>query len=549
MSSKDFKARTMGKIKKQIWTIDCETDPFDGESVIEPFIWGAYNGAIYKESGKIGDILDFITDNGGGIIYAHNGGKFDFYFFMDLIPVESDILVINGRLAKFTIGELEFRDSYCILPVPLAAFNKDDFDYSLLTKQNRVKPENKIKISAYLKSDCINLYAPIIEFIDSYGDSITVAGAALKFFNKLTKTPRPKTSLNFFNKFSEFYFGGRVECFTSGIVENELIVIDINSAYPHVMSELHHPYGDRYTLSGYLPKTDNYIRLSFITLKCASLGCFPLRGKTNLQFPNDGLVREFLITGHEYLAARDCGLLKDVEIDSVITFSDSINFKPYVDHFSALKITAKEEGNAAQYIFSKLFLNGLYGKYGSNFSKYSKFHVIHAKSVNYYQTKLKADFVSELTDETVIVKTDLEEEEMRFLNVATAASVTGAVRANLIRAKAECVGVHYMDTDSIVCEAFSEKLEIHPTKLGAWDVEAIATKGAFAGKKLYSLILREDYATEKNGGSKNASKGAKLSSDEIFRVARGETVEYANLAPTIGMKGLKYISRNIRKTI
>src|SRR5690606_6211014 len=91
--------------------------------------------------------------------------------------------------------------------------------------------------------------------------------------------------------------------------------------------------GDNYEVSASLPNTDAYISRSFIELRADSLGAFPYREKTGLSFPSDGRQRLFFITGWEYLAARDTETLRNAEILSVVTFSDSVRFDDYIDHF------------------------------------------------------------------------------------------------------------------------------------------------------------------------------------------------------------------------
>lgn len=65
---------------------------------------------------------------------------------------------------------------------------------------------------------------------------------------------------------SKYYYGGRVECFYTGEVEEEFEVIDIRSAYPWAMKKKH-PWGLEYntddTLEGL---SEDEISRSFITL-------------------------------------------------------------------------------------------------------------------------------------------------------------------------------------------------------------------------------------------------------------------------------------------
>src|SRR5512147_708036 len=94
-------------VEKVIAVADCETDPFDGVTIPEPFIWGYYDGTHYEEFTNTDDFIRYIYTLGDTILYAHNGGKFDWYFILDYIDDFSKVMIINGRLSKFKIGDVE----------------------------------------------------------------------------------------------------------------------------------------------------------------------------------------------------------------------------------------------------------------------------------------------------------------------------------------------------------------------------------------------------------------------------------------------------------
>ncbi len=227
---------------RDYFTVDCETDPFkEGRTEINPFIWGMYGHAFYKEFNTTDEFIDYVRTQ-KIVVYAHNGGKFDWFFVFGYLEGFSELSVINGRVSRFKIGECEFRDSWNILPMPLSAYKKDDFDYSILEKGERDKPRNRKKIQEYLFNDCKYLFELVDGFITQYGQGLTLAGTAMKYWQKNFDQPAPRTSRNFYNYFSPFYYGGRTECFVSGIIEKPFKVIDINSAYPDAMKNKH-PYG------------------------------------------------------------------------------------------------------------------------------------------------------------------------------------------------------------------------------------------------------------------------------------------------------------------
>ena len=142
----------------EIWALDSETDPFKAGRIPQPFIWGAYCLALdrYEQFVTCEQVAEFFARRKARV-YAHNGGKFDYHFLRNHINSDEPIMVIAGRLARFKIGDSEFRDSYNILPVPLRAYEKTVVDYTIFEPGLRDLPANRAIIEAYLKSDCVNL--------------------------------------------------------------------------------------------------------------------------------------------------------------------------------------------------------------------------------------------------------------------------------------------------------------------------------------------------------------------------------------------------------
>jgi hypothetical protein len=525
----------MATKKKQIAVADCETDPFKkGRTKINPFMWGFYDGTTYHEFAKTIDFLNHVKEL-DIIVYAHNGGKFDWFFILEHLEEFSDLMVINGRLSKFKIGNCEFRDSYNILPIPLAAYKKDEIDYAIMEEGERDKPKNRREIQKYLRSDCIYLFDLVSHFISNYGNGLTLAGSALKFWQKHCDQVAPRTSESFYSQFKEFYYGGRVEVFRSGIIREDFNVIDINSAYPYAMMNLH-PYGRTYAKSSELPTTISHIQRSFISLKCVSAGAFPFREKTGLAFPCDDIARVYMVTGWEYLAGLDTNSIHSVEIIDVYTFSDSIRFDEYINHFYALK--SESERDSPDYIIAKLFLNSLYGKFGSNPSEYMEYTI--SKPEHIIASQCDGFEFSAMLGEWALLQKPLEEEKQHYFNVAVAASITGFVRAMLFRSIKQCKGVIYCDTDSIAAKEIAG-LELSDSKLGGWKVEAVCDWAAVAGKKLYCFHT-------KTGKYKKASKGARLTNKQIIKVAKGVPQLYEPIAPSFSLKrGINITNRLISK--
>lgn len=538
---------------RPIWTVDAETDPFLKGRIPHPFIWGVYSGKEYWQFTDTDEMIDFLSEK-KIIVYAHNGGKFDWHFLSEYIEDFEPLTIIAGRLSKFMIGECEFRDSFNIIPAPLSAYKKDEVDYAIFEESERNKPENWKIICEYLETDCVYLHEMVTQFIESYGMGLTQAGTAMKVWAKMSGIKKPQTSESYYADMSKYYYGGRVECFKTGIIEQKFSVVDIRSAYPYAMT-FKHPWGTNYATYSTLDKdmSDDDIARSFITLNAKASGAFPLRGKTGLSFPNDGLWREFYITGWEFLAARDTGALDaGYNIVEIRKYLETIDFCEYVDYFFALKTEADtklkiaNEANdyenisywSAQRLFAKLFLNSLYGKFASNPENYEEFMTLPASMID-GATSDGWGFCKLLTAETAVVNKPLDEEKRRYYDVAVAASITGFVRAYLWRNIAATNSTTlYCDTDSIAA------LDIHNINcsdgLGNWELEAECDYAAIGGKKLYAF-------RKLDGKFKIASKGVRLTPQEIIRIAQGETILYEPEAPTFSVKGgIKFTPRRVK---
>lgn len=512
-------------------TADCETDPFVYGRVPKPFVWGFYTENEFQYFYETSEFVEFIKEF-EGIIYFHNGGKFDIHFLLEYIEADTKLMIINGRIAKIKIGKAELRDSYLLLPVPLSVYKKDEIDYNKFEKE--VRKQHLKEIIEYLKGDCVYLYEILTIQFNEYGQKLTLASSAFDYFHKLELKKKPKTNKFFFSEFKNYYYGGRVQCFKKGIIEKPFKVFDINSAYPFAMLE-NHAYGAEYEALSKLPVEYEKCFISFIG---KSKGALPFREKGKLTFPNDNISRNYKVTGWELKAGLELNCIKIEKIITVYNFSENINFKNYVNHFYSLKSELKGVDDA-KYLLVKLYLNSLYGKYAQNPEKHEDFELVEKQYIEGYQNA-GYDFEGEIAKFALMSK-KIEENRQKYFNVATSASITGFVRAYLFKAIKSAKNVIYCDTDSLVCENFTG---IIGKELGNWQHEGNFTKGAFCGKKLYSMKYEG-----KSESYKNASKGVKLNEKEIFSIAQGKIIEYKNIAPTFNIiKKPVFVVRNIGLT-
>jgi len=530
---------------RELWVADSETDPFELGVIPAPFIWGVYNGVDYFEFRDTNDFVDFVAAK-NIVLYAHNGGKFDWHFLSHRFEVNSDLLIINGRLSRFNIGKCEFRDSYNLMPIALEQYQKQKFDYTKMLKQFRDDHMDEIK--TYLKSDCVNLFNLVYKFEESYGRHITAASAAMNMWKVGFKNKVPRSNEVFYDTFSPFYYGGRVQCFEYGDIQGDFVSVDINSAYPFAMLS-EHPYSLSYERKDGKPrkKMEKWGPM-FFAVDCIARGCFPYRGTNkNLYFPADDETRIYFVTGWELVAAIETGTIDDFVILEHYEFDELQSFSEYVLHFWNLRKEFRAEKDKGGEIYCKLFLNSLYGKFGQDIRKYKNYTLKHKKDEPEIRMELDDGDTIQDFKEWIILAEQARQGRQMFFNLATAASVTGFVRAMLWKAVCSAERPMYCDTDSITAESFSSDVVISK-ELGDWGIEYEYDRVVICGKKLYAM-----HVDGKNNGPTNwklASKGAKLNHKEMIKIAAGNTVHFQNIAPSFSMAKAnpRFIARDIKAT-
>jgi DNA polymerase elongation subunit (family B) len=205
---------------------------------------------------------------------------------------------------------------------------------------------------------------------------------------------------------------------------------------------------------------------------------------------------------------------------------------------------AKADGDKAKDLFSKLLMNSLYGKFASNPLDYKDYFItddIDIRDATIILQDIEQNYAGDL-GKWFVIESPIDESQMKFYNIATAASITGYVRAFLWRSIC-AVGVEnvlYCDTDSLATKSI-ENLSIGG-ELGQWKNEGEFIYAAIAGRKLYAF-------KDKNGEYKIASKGARLTAEEITEIAAGGSAYYRFDAPTFSYnKEPVFIERNILST-
>lgn len=524
---------------RRIMVLDLETDPFQrGGADIQPFVWGIFDGDRFEHrwgtEGCIRSLVERIEDE-HAIIYAHNGGQFDFLFMVEHLA--GDVLVINGRIVEAKIGKATLRDSFMILPRPLAEIGpKHDFDYAKM--RPAVRDRHRRAIVDYLEQDCRVLHGAVLRFHERFGRKLTMSSASMAELRKeIERSERrdagitlQRLSLEKDAAIRPFFIGGRVQVLEGGVIEDGMRYFDCNSMFPHVMKKYAHPTGNQWMPARDLDEAD------FATVEATAEGCLPWRSDDGrLVYPRDR--RVFKVTGHELRAAMQLGRVRVHAIHQAITFPVRRVFDAFVNTFYTLRREAQAAGDASLAMFYKDVLNRAYGRFALNPDGILRWQVVpngQAPDEEGFEPRFVGDKV------TFWAKAAEDQDKRRAMgNVATAASITGAARAELMFAMHTAERPIYCDTDAVIARDLERPIG---TEIGDWKIEAEGDRVAIAGKKLYVMWKGPEVV-------KMACRGVRLTGSQIEKVARGEAQWWLADAPSISIAGVQtFMKRQIRAT-
>lgn len=563
---------------RNIGVIDAETDPFDNVSQarVLPFLFIIYTDerepvVIWDENFArlIQRLLEALESfDEPYTFYAHNGGKFDFMF---LIHELRGKVSFKGRgIMEASIGIHKLRDSFHIIPEKLAAYQKDNFDYSTLKRERRNNFRDKI--IRYCMNDCRYLLDIVKGFVGEFGLKISIGQAAMAELKKHYTVA--KFSAGWDEYIRTFFYGGRVECLQGrGEFVGAYKLYDVNSMYPFVMASALHPIGGffDYEIRGGEPNENTV----FIDLDCRNNGALIARDENGATTARIGRGR-FRTTIHEYRMALRHGLISDVEINFCIDCSQQSSFDKFVlplyerrqqtkKALGELKALGQDHGAAyldlkKDDIFLKLLLNNAYGKFAQNPRSFKEHYLTDAGDMPPKEWMASIDKLP-LGERDKFQLPAFESERFwiwikpapgwSFNNVGTAASITGAARAVLLDAICKAVDPIYCDTDSLICRDLPG-VDIDRERLGAWDIEDEFSRVIVNGKKLYSCMFKTPRrgADGLSGEYKVRSKGvAGLTWADMENLLAGAEISVPNKGPTLTKFGTQnYITRRIKAT-
>lgn len=535
------------KAELQVGVIDTETDPFKIGRTPKPFAAEFYSDTVTLQfwgDDCIAKLVEALAEfTGEWLIYAHNGGKFDFHFMYEYL--DNPIKIIHGRIVSAKLGEHTVRDSFALMPIPLSAYSKRKIDYAKMERHRR--GHHKAEILDYLHDDCFQLYSLVIKYIENFSVNLTVGATAMKQVIMRHEFEKMAPRQDAF--FRPWYHGGRVQCFRAGIINGDYKVYDVNSMYPKVMRDMRHPVNGSFEYVERMP--DTFERPFFVEWTGANNGAVPVKMPgEDLRF--DIPYGTFHTTSHEIDVALRYGLIRIDKVIQCAVAREWISFVDYVDYMYAWKVSAKKEGDKAGELFAKFMLNSAYGKFGQNPDNFEEWFLNREAGAD-AQLSFNGYELYSWNNEFELWKRPAVILDSAYFDVSIAASITGGARSILLDGIMNAEDPLYCDTDSLICRNLNRPID--EFTLGAWKVERVATQVAIAGKKLYGL--RDDrLSILDDKRDKIVTKGGRLTYDQISRLCGGEEIEHQSDVPIYSASHIEhgaaekyFVKRRFNRTV
>lgn len=376
----------------------------------------------------------------------------------------------------------------------------------------------------YIETDCRIVQKALSFQFEAGMEKMTIASEALSFYKQMMGNRFeywfPELPVAVDNDIRPAYKGG-VTMAMPHFADRDLgegIVLDYNSHYPAAMYYNLLPYGYPHHFDGEYQPDERY-PLYIQRLRCAfrvkpdHIPCIQIKGRGSVWQETEYLTSsEVTVDGHTELAEVDL-TLTSVDLKLFFDQYDVYNpeykggfmfrgqhgmFKDYIDHWMRVKETSPK--GSAQRAIAKLYLNSLYGKFASTTERRNKIPVLCPDDVVRYYCKYqpmrdrrgnimfnrygKIMYERDADGYAIEIEPDIEPP----VYTPVAAFITAYARDKIIRnAQSVYHRFAYMDTDSLhlIGTDIPEGLEIHPTKLGALDLEKTFQRARFLRAKTY----------------------------------------------------------------
>ena len=533
--------------KRRFATIDIEATDW-----VNPYAVGFYDGDEYFDflgPDCIDRALRFVLQPQyrGRWIYAHNGGNYDFLFFVrrlleremernfktEITPIGScmfrvDVFEMDRRGEKKSTAEEKtvrwtFIDSARLMPIRLndlgETFSIGKKVELQMSYNELALPENRPVMRDYLRQDCVLLYRAVEKIqdtINKLGGQIgpTLPATALDLFRRRYlreyihtnrhfsgcpdrgKPPKDSDCKGCAHEFIRgAYYGGRSEIFRMFFKPSKghekAYLYDVNSMYSACMLEAM-PVGPGYVVD---EEVDEAFIYRNAKLKTGIVDCdvyvpnvylppLPVRAENGGKLIFPvGRFRGTWDTAELTLLREVGGRVEKVH--KSIWFDQASIFTGFVHAIYKYRDKGSPSWNKGMDWIAKILLNSAYGKFAMKEERTR--YVVHPEEI---EGLTPVDLVSDIWTEDVRVSPSYIVPQLAVHITALARRMLWIILRDVVASGGR---VYYCDTDSVICSGAQ-----FPTgkALGALKLEETITRGEFVLPKLY-LIQTESMNPKK----------------------------------------------------
>lgn len=543
---------------------------------------------------------------GSYTIYAHNGGKFDYMFLMSEIRGRVSFKgrsLMDARIGEHILRD----SLHIIPTNLASANRKDAISYDWMRQDQRDAHKQQIidyciadcRYLLEIVDDFIDRYGFKLSIGQCAMAELKKSYSVKRFGRVLDARVRA-----FYLGGRVECLAGAGHFVPTGKVFK---LYDVNSMYPAVMAHYEHPVGNGEDYFHWVTDPHITGDTFFLELECLNRGAFLAHHDETNVLTSEVKHGHFFVTIHEYLAAIELGLIDDVRLIRTIDCPLKTNFSQFVLPLYDQRRAITEALNAGVFpkdsdvwhkakrdsLFLKLTLNNAYGKFAQDPRKFKEVYISDAGAMRrrqdpwgnmplgidwgrwreYYDLVPRDDRDKEdelsgcgerlqfmdrlsrkiqrrgwgrypvLSNEDYWIWERPADNFKGYYNVGTAASITGAARAELMRAIAGSARPIYCDTDSLLCEDLAG-VRLHDSELGAWKCEGEFVEAYIAGKKSYAFVAVDA------ADNKLRHKGGSIKLEQMKQIVENDAqINYTLKAPTITRDGLqRYVHRTAKVT-
>ncbi|MEO5348850.1 MAG: DNA polymerase [Magnetococcus sp. YQC-3] len=458
-------------------------------------------------------------------IFLHNGGRFDFNFFMDFIfnanptdiyfesgiPLGASIFLLNihYRVNDNFVVRFKFYDSTKLLAFSLKTLTHSfDVEHKKLDIKYRDIDKVDEDLIKYLEHDCKGHYEVLDKFynwdlVKKSKPCFTMASQSLAVFRTFMNYNIPSLDETVDKFVHRAYFGGRTEIFKPYFCsQSEYInAYDVNSLYPSQMKDqiIHYePHNE--TVSKFTDKKFGYWELTMQVpdMYIPILPSIVSVNRTTKLIFGVGEVRGVWDTNTIlYALGLGCKILKVHK--GRLFKKGSLLFSDYVNTIYAKRLEAKRSKDPVGDLICKSLLNNLYGKFAIKREReiISEFYGQPFTNI-IAEIPIESEFGAMKGEEIWLV--NQPNYYGGFGNTAISEQITS--HARLLMHKEFMIApqaLHYTDTDSLYT---THKYPSDDMTLGALKYEGRAKRACF--------ILPKTYIVEKEMDNGDVKKYVKL---------------------------------------